>query len=297
MSASDVRSYPALDISIPVDRRPFYYLINGFLPSCLFSLLAIFFMFLPVHYPPSRLTYVLTLTLTVVAYKLWLSDKLPAMTYLSLLDTYQLTSALIILVIAFETTIVASIVEGYEHEEPLRVHAVDRVCQGLTGAVWLWLQVWFLWRAWREHYRFSSSVAHLMREDSTLIDRDQRHIVNPVERKERSVTRTRRTSLQPQNTCRKLSIGSLRKQTKARVDKFVAQETKKGEFRRSSTAPAAGPRQDLPGILRGPSSVTEDSRTAQSRECPPSPTRDPSPVGQKRMGSILRQHQMGSIKM
>jgi len=278
-----------------VDRRPFYYLINGFLPSCLFSLLAIFFMFLPVHYPPSRLTYVLTLTLTVVAYKLWLSDKLPAMTYLSLLDTYQLTSALIILVIAFETTIVASIVDGYEQEKPLRVHAVDRVCQGLTGALWLWLQAWFLWRAWTEHYRFSSAVANLMREDSTLIDKEHCHIVNPVERKERTVTRARRASLQAQATCRKLSIGAWRKQEKARVDRLVAQESKKDEFRRTSANPGVGC-QGLPGMCRGTSSVGKDD-SPQPRQCPPSPNRDPSTVGDKRKGSILRQHQMGSIRM
>ena len=39
------------------------------MPSSLFSLLAVLLMLLPINYPPARLTYQLTLTLTVITYK------------------------------------------------------------------------------------------------------------------------------------------------------------------------------------------------------------------------------------
>lgn len=66
---SSKRRFPALRIGVWVQRKPFFYLVNVAMPASLFSLLAIVLQALPVNYPPSRLTYQLTLTLTVVAYK------------------------------------------------------------------------------------------------------------------------------------------------------------------------------------------------------------------------------------
>jgi len=131
-----------------------------FVPSAFFSALAIVMMGLPVNYPPSRLTYLLTVTLTVVTYKLWLGDKLPAVTYLSLLDKYQLLCALIILVIDFETTIFGSVMEV----DDMTIPAADRACQILAGSSWVVLQLWFGWLSWHEHFKFSYIAARRARK-------------------------------------------------------------------------------------------------------------------------------------
>eukprot|EP00966_Prymnesium_polylepis_P208982 4841392-Prymnesium_polylepis.1 len=134
--------------------------MNVFVPSAFFSALAIVMMGLPVNYPPSRLTYLLTVTLTVVTYKLWLGDKLPAVTYLSLLDKYQLLCALIILVIDFETTIFGSVMEV----DDMTIPAADRACQILAGSSWVVLQLWFGWLSWHEHFKFSYIAARRARK-------------------------------------------------------------------------------------------------------------------------------------
>lgn len=97
------RRFPALAIHVKVFRSPFFFLVNIALPASFFSLLAVLLMLLPVDYPPSRLTYLLTLTLTVVAYKLSTSNHMPEVTYLTTIDKFQLWSAAMVLAIVFET--------------------------------------------------------------------------------------------------------------------------------------------------------------------------------------------------
>ena len=139
-----------------MQRKPFFYLINVAMPASLFSLLAIVLMLLPANYPPSRLTYQLTLTLTVVAYKVSLMNMLPAITYLTVLDKLQLLCFFIILAVVFETTVVGSLIkcgaETADCQEHDFILNVDRVSQAVAGAAWLLVHFWFARVAWVEHY-------------------------------------------------------------------------------------------------------------------------------------------------
>jgi len=151
VNASNNRHFPSVNIAFRVARQPFYYMMNVCVPSALFSLLAIAMMGLPVNYPPSRLTYLLAVTLTVVTYKLWLGDKLPAVTYLSLLDKYQLWCAAIIICIDFETAVQGSIMDVTDIGYPW----TDRYFMIVAAACWIVLHLWFGHIAWHEHYRFN----------------------------------------------------------------------------------------------------------------------------------------------
>ena len=124
------------------------------MPSSLFSLLAVLLMLLPINYPPARLTYQLTLTLTVITYKVSLSNLLPAITDLTVLDKHQLLCFFIILAIVFETALLGSVMDcelvGYC--TPPTIIIADRVSQGVAGFMWLCVHVWFVRVAWFEHY-------------------------------------------------------------------------------------------------------------------------------------------------
>ena len=154
VGASATRRFPALRIGVWVERKPFFYLVNVAMPSSLFSLLAVLLMLLPINYPPARLTYQLTLTLTVITYKVSLSNLLPAITDLTVLDKHQLLCFFIILAIVFETALLGSVMDcelvGYC--TPPTIIIADRVSQGVAGFMWLCVHVWFVRVAWFEHY-------------------------------------------------------------------------------------------------------------------------------------------------
>ena len=111
-------------------------------------------MLLPINYPPSRLTYQLTLTLTVITYKVSLANLLPAITDLTVLDKHQLLCFFIILAIVFETALLGSVTDcgSVDYCTPPNLTRIDRVSQGVAGFMWLCVHVWFVSVAWREHY-------------------------------------------------------------------------------------------------------------------------------------------------
>jgi len=113
-----------------------------------------------------------------------------------LLDKFQLISAAIILLIAFESTIVSSL---HSDIDDMSIHPVDRIFQISTGCVWLGLNGWFLWCAWTEHYMFTWQVAKILRDSLRLSTRGsaqrliRKQVANAVMLKEKT-SRQRRNS-------------------------------------------------------------------------------------------------------
>jgi len=144
------RRFPVAEISVSVYRRPHFFLINVALPSDIFALLAIFMMLLPVNYPPARLTYMLALTLTAVTYKLWTASFMPALTFLTLLDKFQLACAVIIISAVVETAALGSTATspgagtGAPTQMPDAADRVDFVCMCIGFGAWLLLNLWWL---------------------------------------------------------------------------------------------------------------------------------------------------------
>ena len=175
VSASKDRSFPAIAISACAFRRPFFFLVNIALPACVFSLLAVMIMILPVSYPPSRLIYQLTLTLTVVSYKLSTTSIMPTVTYLTAIDKYQLSSAGIILFCLFENVIAGSLMDdnrGKGNYEPDLVALIDHACMGLAGVAWLSLNGWWVSLMLRESRK--RTEVHKTAQESVELAKAQR---------------------------------------------------------------------------------------------------------------------------
>ena len=189
VGASATRRFPALRIGVWVERKPFFYLVNVAMPSSLFSLLAVLLMLLPINYPPSRLTYQLTLTLTVITYKVSLANLLPAITDLTVLDKHQLLCFFIILAIVFETALLGSVTDcgSVDYCTPPNLTRIDRVSQGVAGFMWLCVHVWFVSVAWREHYS--------PRHKSNLEEQDVKAGRRGVKREKTSRLSVRRNSI------------------------------------------------------------------------------------------------------
>ena len=197
--ASQGRTFPAIAISATAFRRPFFFLVNIALPSSCFSLLAVIIMILPVGYPPSRLIYQLTLTLTVVSYKLSTTSIMPTVTYLTAIDKYQLSSAGIILFCLFENVIVGSLMEdnrGKGTYEPDDVALIDHVCMGLAGMAWLVLNCWWFRLMLNENRK--RDVVHKFAQESVEKAKTQRrrsmHFRRPSLDKANRATGTRLSS-------------------------------------------------------------------------------------------------------
>jgi len=150
------RSFPALRITLTVYREPFFFIVNVVLPSGIFALAGVLLLLLPLNFPPSRLVYILTLVLTVVTYKLAMSSSMPEITYLTLLDKYQLACACIMLVVLFETIAVGSITalvndaanELDQYGATAIGDAIDWATFGLCMLFWIATNVWWISKWW-----------------------------------------------------------------------------------------------------------------------------------------------------
>jgi hypothetical protein len=88
-------------------RRPETWLWNVLLILFMIGTLSLSSFLIPVHELADRGTVTMTLLLTVVAFKLLLSDNLPKVSYLTLLDNYVLAAFMFIFFVAIESIVMA----------------------------------------------------------------------------------------------------------------------------------------------------------------------------------------------
>ena len=204
--ASSGRTYPAMAISVRVYRRPFFFLINVAMPTGLFALLGIAIMSLPVNYPPARLTYMLTLMLTLVAYKLSMSSSMPSITYLTSIDKYQLGMSGIILAITFETTVCA-LWQSPDAMEPMAEAVVlaDTISQIVFGVLWLLGNSWWGTRMFVEHMKRREVHLQALRSEKKKAERAEKAKISTKTFSKRS---TARGSIFVDNSRRSRDLGS-----------------------------------------------------------------------------------------
>ncbi|XP_019633822.1 PREDICTED: neuronal acetylcholine receptor subunit alpha-9-I-like [Branchiostoma belcheri] len=120
--------YPVYNITAHVQRKSSFYLWNTVL--ILFIIIALSFTVfsIPLEDHKDRLGITFTLLLTTVAFKLVVSQYLPTVSYLTLLDKYVLGCVIFQCVVAVQNT-VASVIRDKEH-----ARLFDGVCVGLFGA-------------------------------------------------------------------------------------------------------------------------------------------------------------------
>jgi len=119
-------SYPCLSIKSLAARRQGYYIFNVVLPLGGLQLLGCFQFLLPGEFGPGvadRVSFSVALLLTSAAYKLYVSDSLPDISYLTLIDRYVLVNFFSQIMM-----IIPSIVLGFFRRAPLPVAPL--VCFG-----------------------------------------------------------------------------------------------------------------------------------------------------------------------
>jgi hypothetical protein len=84
------RTYPRLEISSLVRRKTGYWALNILLPMFFITCISFTFLSIPAQDISGRSSVVLTTLLTTVAFKFIIADKLPNISYLSLIDFYLL---------------------------------------------------------------------------------------------------------------------------------------------------------------------------------------------------------------
>lgn len=98
--------FPTMDISAVVHRRPMNYFWSIIVPMFLFVQMSVMSFCLAYKDASDRLGVSLTLVLTAAAYKFVVSNMLPAIPYLTLLDKYVMMCSLWLVLIVFENGLV-----------------------------------------------------------------------------------------------------------------------------------------------------------------------------------------------
>lgn len=86
--SSASRMFPSIKLSLYVQRRPSFHLINVALPMAVFAALAFLQWEIPPDQIATRAGITLTLVLTAAAFKFGVSSMVPSLAYLTLLDEY-----------------------------------------------------------------------------------------------------------------------------------------------------------------------------------------------------------------
>ena len=93
-------------------RRPQFYEVNTLLMNFIIVLLCFCMFRLPVTDVADRMNIAMTAMLTSVAFKTYVADQLPDLSYLTFLDKYLLSGILLLVVMVIETVFIHSLFEG-----------------------------------------------------------------------------------------------------------------------------------------------------------------------------------------
>eukprot|EP00823_Brevimastigomonas_motovehiculus_P000389 TRINITY_DN1047_c0_g1_i1.p1 TRINITY_DN1047_c0_g1~~TRINITY_DN1047_c0_g1_i1.p1 ORF type:complete len:348 (+),score=87.96 TRINITY_DN1047_c0_g1_i1:101-1144(+) len=133
------RSYSELHVKLQAMRKSESYLWNvGVVTFIIVSLAFLAFCMRPEELS-NRLAVTLTLLLTAVAFKLMVSDSLPKVAYLTLLDKYILAAFLFLYIIALENGCVSCIIDDEWRS------SVDYVFARLVFGLWFCFQLYVVY--------------------------------------------------------------------------------------------------------------------------------------------------------
>ena len=140
-------NFPFSVIRLRVKRKPVYYLVNGVLPICLVITCSFAAFVLPVEDKlAEKLSYIITLLLTLTAFQYAFSKDLPKTSESTMIDSYILTGYFILTFFVLEITIANKL----ETSDLGKVSFVfDYVTVGIFGAIWGWATLRFLIGYWQ----------------------------------------------------------------------------------------------------------------------------------------------------
>ena len=130
--------YSVFTFEFHIKRKYSYFLTNIVFLMFLISLLSFTTFFVSPDNTGERLSVILTLLLTAVTFKFVVSQSLPPVSYLTVLDWYVLTSVIFIFAVAIENSIVAKI----QNEKSRKLF--DHVSWGVTGLIFVLIHMCFI---------------------------------------------------------------------------------------------------------------------------------------------------------
>eukprot|EP00322_Chrysochromulina_rotalis_P009864 CAMPEP_0115864582 /NCGR_PEP_ID=MMETSP0287-20121206/19275_1 /TAXON_ID=412157 /ORGANISM="Chrysochromulina rotalis, Strain UIO044" /LENGTH=469 /DNA_ID=CAMNT_0003319057 /DNA_START=17 /DNA_END=1426 /DNA_ORIENTATION=- len=145
------RMFPTLSFTMLVRRKSNYFVMNAVLPFLCFSALSLAQLCVTASQESSlnhRAQLTMMLVLTCATYKMAISNKLPAISYLTFLDKYMLLCSLYVVLVAFESRSLAYIREEFGQDA---IVDLDRVAFWIFAVAWLVLHAWFLLKSVQLH--------------------------------------------------------------------------------------------------------------------------------------------------
>merc|ERR1712151_1146994 len=150
------RTYPIMNVTMDVQRRPVYYMWNVVVPLLSFVLMAFTTHFVPCTEVADRLSLSLTLVLTAAAYKFVVSGMLPAIGYSTMLDTYVTGCSFFLFVIVIENGVMGG--DGFKEYDRLAFMVVG-FAFGLMNAGFTLKGLWLI-RAMKKDVKGSLEDNH-----------------------------------------------------------------------------------------------------------------------------------------
>ncbi|XP_078671027.1 gamma-aminobutyric acid receptor subunit beta-like [Branchiostoma floridae x Branchiostoma belcheri] len=126
--------YPVYNITAHVQRKTAFYIWNTALILLLIMLVSFAVFSIPIEDLDRRLTNTFTLLLTTVAFKLVVSQYLPTVPYLTLLDKYVLRWIIFQCVVAALNAVTSAIRDCDRTDSHDKARLFDKVCVGVLGA-------------------------------------------------------------------------------------------------------------------------------------------------------------------
>ena len=130
--------YSVFTFEFHIKRKYSYFLTNIVFLMFLISLLSFTTFFVSPDNTGERLSVILTLLLTAVTFKFVVSQSLPPVSYLTVLDWYVLTSVIFIFAVAIENSIVAKI----QNEKKRKLF--DHMSWGVAGFIFILIHMCFI---------------------------------------------------------------------------------------------------------------------------------------------------------
>ena len=151
------REFPSMAFTATATRVPYFHILNLAVPMGLFSLLSVAQCYVTDATDVNhRAQLSLMLVLTASAYKMAIANKLPAIAYMTMLDSYTLWNFLVIIVIALESR---SVGRGSQHMVPVGGQ-IDTAFTFCISVGWLIM-----------HAYFGAKVQHYIRNPEAMDDR------------------------------------------------------------------------------------------------------------------------------
>ena len=168
------RLFPGISFTTTVRRSALYHILHLAVPMMVFSLLSI--LQGAVEAPANvahRAQMALTLVLTTVAYKMVIANKLPPVSYLTLMDKYTLWNAFFVIVVAIQSRLLDTKIWPIDHSSETTGQA-DRIFYFCSAGAWALMQLCFIAVSVRRHFRPRTNDENLTHSECLVIDSDGR---------------------------------------------------------------------------------------------------------------------------